>query len=600
MKLKMLLDFHYIRIAEKSIIVLIALTLQNSFLSCSSRFQHIIPISISSSLSITPEGDLKVQETINVPASHRDLELVLSRMEGFVSTNSLELRQFSPDDTEVQVQNYQENINKEGFSLSWRIPSSPRTKTFELHYTLKSYIINHFDTAQLYYPCLQLSDNARLAKWKVRFDLPKVDSEGLIGWIRGRSSEKLEIIMDGELFITANAQAKKLDHYIQVLFPISATPRNTNKSLEFSLSHIIALEQAIDSLIAEYKKSSENVWIWSFIFLLLAFLYLFSQWCKNVRCLRQDSAKTFIERPPDIYSPAELGIISRYGALHVRDLVATLLHLAERGYFGIQEYVLFVKDRQSKTHTLDYRFYLKLKPWDTLMGYEQILMHSLFKDFSDDGRSITLYEIRKIFTRNPKKYHKFWKKWVSTLKKRNIILKLFDQKVFDRQNAFKLLGSLLFVFGLLFFFALLLLFQDYYYLIPLSFSFCLSGFFTFLFSLFFKKRSNTAEKHYNIYLSYRRYLNDLKTYYGKKPLPSIRHFETTLPYAVIWNIEENFLESLFYLYSSSSTSNELFTDTYYTSSLSGDSRKRIFQNITSMIQVMIDIFSLGSKSNKEE
>lgn len=566
-----------------------------SMTSCSRSIHSQIPLNISSFLTVSPEGHLSVFEKIQIPASHRDVNLVLTRESGRIKPNSLSFQQVTQNETAQTPDNYQENIGNQGFSLSWSIPSSTRSKSFELNYTLDSYILNHFDTAQLEFSCLKPSEQAVLQEWDVQVNLPYVDDKDLLAWIRGKNSGKLEVILEGNLLLSAKAQEKKLDHYIQVLFPTTATPLNSNKSLEFSLSRIIESEQGIDLLISEHLQNIQSIWIWSLIILLLTFLYVFSQWCKNIRCFKNNNTKNYLERPPDIYHPAELGIVHRYGKLDVRDLVATLFHLAEKGYFGIQEYVLFVKNQRSKTHTLDYRFYLKPKKWDSLMSYEQILMQSLFNDFSEDGQLITLYEIQKIFTRNPKRYHRFWKSWVRNLQKRNIILKLFDHKVLERQKALKMLGSVLLFFGFVFFLLIIFFLPDYYYLLPLSFSVFFSGLFTLLLSFFFKKRSNASEKQYSIYLSYRRYLNDLKTYYFKKKPPSVRHFEMALPYAIIWEIEENLLESLSYLYSSANTGSEVLANTFYSSSLSGENPARIYQNIQSMIQTMLMVFCKGSK-----
>lgn len=584
-----------LKLVKNFTLALVVFLLYGSMLSCSRTWHQLMPVRISTFLSVTPEGNLTVFERIQIPATHRDLDFTLSRTEGIVKPKSLNLQQVFQNEAALTPDSLQEDINKQGFTLSWPIPSSTRSKVFELHYTISSHILNHFDTAQLYFPCLQLSDKTHLKEWDVQVNLPYVDDKDLLAWIRGRSSNKLEIMVEDDLFLTAKAQEKKLDHYVQVLFPTSAIPLNSNKSLEFSLSRIIESEQSIDLLIADYKNNAESIWIWSLIIMLLTFVYVFSQWCKNIRCFKHDPVKTYTDRPPDLYHPAELGIVHRYGKLDVRDLVATLFHLAEKGYFGIQEYVLFIKNQRSKTHMLDYRFFLKNNSWDNLMTYEQIIMHSLFKEFSEDGHLITLYEIQKIFTRNPKKYHRFWKSWVTTLQKRNIILKLFDHKVLDRQKALKVLGSLFLSFGFFFFFFIMLFLPDYYYLIPLSLSLFISGIFTFLLSLFFKKRSNAAEKQYRIYLSYRRYLNDLKTYYFNKKPPSVRHFEAGLPYAIIWEIEENLLESLSYLYSSSVSNSEIFANTFYSSSLSGENPSRIYQNINSMIHTMLSAFSKGSK-----
>jgi hypothetical protein len=336
-----------LKLVKNCTLVVVVFLLYVSMLSCSRTWHQQMPLRIFTYLSTTTEGNLIVFEKIQIPATHRDLKLTLSRSEGTLKPNSLSLQQVNQNENPFTPEGLVEETGKQGFTLSWPLPSSTRSKTFELHYTLSSHILNHFDTAQLHFPCLQLSDNTHLKEWDVQVNLPYVDDKDLIGWIRGRSSNKLEIMVEGELFLTARAREKNLDHYIQVLFPTMATPLNTNKSLEFSLSRIIDSEQKIDLLIEEYHKNAESIWIWSLIIMLLTFVYVFSQWCRNIRCFKQDPVKTYTDRPPDIYHPAELGIVHRYGKLDVRDLVATLFHLAERGYFGIQEYV-FIHQKPAK------------------------------------------------------------------------------------------------------------------------------------------------------------------------------------------------------------------------------------------------------------
>jgi uncharacterized membrane protein len=93
--------------------------------------------------------------------------------------------------------------------------------------------------------------------------------------------------------------------------------------------------------------------------------------------------------PPDGMTPAELGTLVD-GRPDMRDITATIVHLAVRGYLHIEE----TKDDSlfGLLSSKDYRFSL-MKPrseWDALRPHERILLKAMFGDEQDSVRLATL------------------------------------------------------------------------------------------------------------------------------------------------------------------------------------------------------------------
>jgi hypothetical protein len=132
---------------------------------------------------------------------------------------------------------------------------------------------------------------------------------------------------------------------------------------------------------------------WPLLFPILTFVLMFWLWWSRGRDPRRNPIAVQFE-PPDQLSPGELGALVDTQA-NMRDITATLVDLAVRGYIQIEE-----KDSSHLGGILkskDYSFHL-LKPlaqWNTLKDHEVKLLSGMFSDGADE--TVDLDELHNHF-----------------------------------------------------------------------------------------------------------------------------------------------------------------------------------------------------------
>lgn len=121
---------------------------------------------------------------------------------------------------------------------------------------------------------------------------------------------------------------------------------------------------------------------WVFIFPVLAFLIMFLLWRNRGRDPRRRPIATQYE-PPDSLTPAEVGtLIDNYPGM--RDVTATLVDLAVRGYLRIDE---SGKEELSGLRSADdYSFVLRKEKseWDDLRPHERAFLGAVFHGTKDE------------------------------------------------------------------------------------------------------------------------------------------------------------------------------------------------------------------------
>ncbi len=568
-----------------------------------------LSLSLDTTLTINTDGTVSTVELIRLPRAKEGTIFKFSLLHSPNHIKDLKIAVKHPVEVEYlpynrllerasDVLEYTVSTENNRMDISMPLQSSDKELWIEVSYLLSGSLINHFDTSQLFFRCIQFSEKTFLANWKVTAFLSKVSEPGeIVSWIRSSGKANLTIYSETELLQAVSSQALNFPPYAQILVPVSSVPSNYTKSLEFSLSSIIQGEQLMDTRINEAVKYRKTVWFWAWFSLMLSIAYLLISWCKNIRCFKRNNiVKQLITEAPDSLRPAELGLMARNGKVNIRDMIATMFDLAIRGYIQIEEYVMFVKEGEKKSHSLDYRMLLQDQPRDLLSTYEIVFLQTMFQEFSLDKKTISFYEIRKIFSRTPKLFERFWKKWLKELRKRAIILNFFDQRVTQRQVFLKIAGVLVIIPSALASFALLAFFTEHIDLIPLTVSFMTSGLLMVAASFFFKRRSDASENSFAKYNAYRNYLAHFKGITSSHYSANWTTLEKALPWVLIWEMEKNFFAALKKCYQRTKASEEIFAGSFYRSSLSENSDDQIITNIESMTSTSFQVFSAGLRT----
>ena len=133
---------------------------------------------------------------------------------------------------------------------------------------------------------------------------------------------------------------------------------------------------------------------WAFFLPIVAFFLMFWLWWTKGRDPRLRPITAQYE-PPDKLTPGEVGTLVDNSA-DMRDITATIVDLAVRGYLVIEEQQ---KDHMlGLTHSKEYVFHLKKSQaeWNTLQPHEQALLSGLFSS-GNAGDSVSLSELHNRF-----------------------------------------------------------------------------------------------------------------------------------------------------------------------------------------------------------
>ncbi len=582
--------------------------ISSAFLPASFQFRPVMPVAINTRITVNEDGILDVVELINLSDTARGsfVQFILphppSRVSDLVVTRiwpfHAVLEETQPDELSELKRDEVWIIREEDeFQIFVRNSQRREDVSYIFEFKLHNAVTNHFDTAQIQYPRLKPGARTRIVSWHAEvIFFNEAEMEDIMAWFRNDEKGYLHG-RAGELDFQMESKPEYNKSYLHMLAPTQLVPDNSLQSLTASLSNLIESEQKIDQLINEREEARVNASYIALLFFLFSFLYIFRHWCINIRCFDRHHKNKIQETPPDIYRPAEVGLMIRYGKLIVRDLISTLFSLAVSGYIKIEQYLLFVKKNGHKDYALDYRIRLTGKPLDGLTEYEKVLIDELLCNFSPGENFISLYEVEKVFIRNPVAYSKFWNKWTQTLKKRNIVLRLFDRRIDQKQHFFFRMGWTILIMGIITLTLVLFFLTDFSHLIAIPFSFFMSGLLIIIMSFLFKKRSKKTQDEYLRLMAYKRYLSDLKKYYENKPLPPIHHFEQAIPFAIAWSMESQFIMTLKDLYMNTGRK-EILGQDFYKSCLESELDTLIYKNLLFAIDAFVFKFAEGLRAIK--
>jgi uncharacterized membrane protein YgcG len=135
---------------------------------------------------------------------------------------------------------------------------------------------------------------------------------------------------------------------------------------------------------------------WMLALPLLVFVVMFWLWYKRGRDPRLSEPVMVLYEPPEKLTPGEVGTLVD-NTPDMRDITATLVDLAVRGYLQIEER----EERGLVWKTRDYAFRL-LKPdneWGELKEHERELLRGMFTDASHAGITLPLTSLENEFYR---------------------------------------------------------------------------------------------------------------------------------------------------------------------------------------------------------
>ena len=174
----------------------------------------------------------------------------------------------------------------------------------------------------------------------------------------------------------------------------------TRDPLRFHEGLTIAV--AFDKGFIHEPTPAERLWLflrsnWPLGVPVLAFFFMSYLWWTRGRDPRHRSITAQYE-PPDQLTPGEAGTLVDNSA-NMRDITATLVDLAVRGYIVIEE--IQKEHLLGLMHNKDYKFiaHKDRSEWSKLKPHEQELLNGLF-DTGTEGESVTMTELENHFYQN--------------------------------------------------------------------------------------------------------------------------------------------------------------------------------------------------------
>ncbi|MEM0476539.1 MAG: DUF2207 domain-containing protein [Candidatus Aenigmatarchaeota archaeon] len=258
--------------------------------------------------------------------------------------------------------------------------------------------------------------------------------------------------------------------------------------------------------------------IWPVIIPFFVFVYLFIKWLRKGKDFKIKKPIVVQYEPPDNLRPAEVGLILNQ-RITGKEITATLIDLAVRGYIKIQE----VFDNNSKDKDFEL---IKLKDFenkqDDLREYEREILRKIF----GSKNKILVSELENI--KNNLKLSTIAKKLFSETGKKYFVSN--PQKIQDRLIVN---GISIIIISIL---LALLVNNEVLFLAGL-----LSGFLLILFSKFMPKKTKKGIEAYWHILGFRNYINTAEKHRIKfQEKENI--FERFLPYAIVFGLTEKWLK----------------------------------------------------------
>jgi len=316
------------------------------------------------------------------------------------------------------------------------------------------------------------------------------------------------------------------------------------------------------------EKLSDFLKKWGvFLLPLFLFFYLFWEWEKKGKDIKIKKAITPQYEPPFSLKPAEVSLIL-HQKITPRDISATIIHLATRGYIKIKEVKRKVVFFTKKDWILIKKREFEEDP--DLSEYEKFLLRKLFGEKNE----VSIYSLK----------HKFVKPF-QELKKR-ISVKMTEEGFFTAppekvRNKYSLFGIVFFILG----FGILIIWAN----LKIAFSFGICGVLFLIFSRFMPKRTKKGAEAYWQILGFEDYIKTAEKYraefYEKANI-----FEKYLPYAIVFNLVDKWARAFEGIYN---TPPEWYEGSYLGAVFSTSS---FVNSLNSSISSFSDVFSSRSGS----
>ncbi|MCW3490165.1 DUF2207 domain-containing protein [Dethiobacter alkaliphilus] len=495
---------------------------------------------------------------------------------------------YNPGDTEGPPGTFFTIEEDNRFFVDWSYERRDGIRSFTLRYRVEDVVLVHDDVAELYFQFIGDEWSGRADNVLVRMQLPSnADTEDIRAWGHGPLHGEVTIV-DGQT-VTWEVSPLPANTFLEgrVTFPTALVPAATQRTGQTALPDILAEEGALAEEANLERQRQQYIWIVAALLVVGSIILAFLIWKRYGKEYKPDFDGDYYRELPADYTPAELGVLWRFGTTQPEDLTATLVDLARKGHLSLEEY-----DPQKRGlfgiggKKQDYRVTL-LKKEGKLAAHEQKLLDFLFHKVAANQNELTFIELEEYAKKKRTSFAKFWQDWKYTLSARGVELDFFDSDVSTGKGIAIGLGVIMLPLGFLFGNAL-------------TPALLIGGFILIVTGALLRRRSRRGVEDFTRWRAFQRFLQHFSEM-ERHEIPSLVIWEHYLVYAITLGVAKEVIKQLQIVYPNMESGGHRFGGTWFymygaRGPASFSSMTNSFDNLTSQISQSLQTATSSSSS----
>ncbi|MDI6799788.1 MAG: DUF2207 domain-containing protein [Actinomycetota bacterium] len=439
---------------------------------------------------------------------------------------------------------YELDRDQDSFTAKWYFSAKDSEKTFIIKYKILGGVDVYSDFAQFYWKFVGTGWTKPVERFQAVLRLPDgANKEEIRAWAHGPLTGEVEIVDGATVSFKVNDLPASTFVEGRVLFPLSLVPEAKvdfdepilNEALaeetEWAEDANILRERAIADL--EKRRQLESMGLASSIIVsAVGILFYAILWFLFGKEYSPSFDGDYFRELPAEYPPAVMGYLVKFGHVDTRDMIATLMDLARRGFLTIKEEELTRKILFVIRTEYDYNLKRMVSDTHSLNGYESNLLSFLFDEVGN-GESVSIEELKDFAKAEPLAFSRFFEEW-----KKDASLAAKAHGFLERHGSVIALNVFVSLMLIGFGAAIMATWQ-----IASGFIAIFFGVLQIVLSVFLRRRSPAAASDFKKWEAFKRFLLHFSNL--KEALPSsMVIWEHYLVYAVSLGVAEKTIEQL--------------------------------------------------------
>lgn len=491
---------------------------------------------------VRDDGSLAVTEhrTASFQGTYRGLSVwILTQQPARIPNSSVMVEEngipyeYKPGDTYGPAGTFYTEEKPDRFLVDWSFNATDENRTFTLHYVVENVVMVHNDIAELNFQFIGNDWETRTDHVLVRLTLPAgADTDDIRAWGHGPLHGEVRI-PDGRT-VTWEISPLPAHTFLEgrVTFPTSLVPNATSQTGRTALPGILAEEEELADRANLERRASIFLWLGAALILLGSIALAFYVWLRYGKEYTPSFDGDYFRELPAEYTPAELGVLWRFGKPAAEDLTASLVDLARKGYLRLEE--VAVEKRSLFGGKKQNYLIVRVPKEDKAADHEQKLLNLLFNQAAQVNNELTFDGLERYVKKNPAKFRQFWQDWQQTLSARGEILNFFDHNVIAGKGIAIGLGVIMFPLG----------FFSANVLTPALF---IGGLILIITGAFLRRRSRSGVEDFVRWRAFRRFLLHFSEMH-RHEIPSLVIWEHYLVYAITLGVAKEVINQLQLVY----------------------------------------------------